>query len=100
MLEFRVDCLPTVPITRPLHEWERKPNGCRKSHIGMGAHLIKAIEMVLHAFYGNILPILDALCFQYLRECSFTLFCHQPVLCQVEFVSATGMVRVEPFIHT
>jgi hypothetical protein len=47
------------------------------------AHLVQAVEMILHAFDGNILAILDALRFEHLTEGALALFGNQAVLCRV-----------------
>ena len=37
------------------------------------AHLLNAVELVLHAFYGRVAPCLDALRLEHLRERAFAL---------------------------
>jgi hypothetical protein len=60
------------------------PNtGCTAAdtqHVLLFTHLIKAVEMVLHALDGNVLAILDALCLQHLAECALALLGNEPVL--------------------
>ena len=39
-------------------------------------YLIDGVKVALHAFYGDVPPRLDALCFQHLREGTFSYFAY------------------------
>lgn len=55
------------------------------------SYLIQAVEVVLHAFDGNVLAILDALGFQHLAESAPTLLGNKPILClQQQFMLMLG----------
>ena len=43
-------------------------------------HLVERIEMVFHAFYGDVFPVFDALRLEHLREGAFALFRDEAVL--------------------
>jgi hypothetical protein len=44
------------------------------------AHLIQAVEMVLHTFDRHVFPVLNALGFEHLREGPFTFLRYQAIL--------------------
>ena len=46
---------------------------------GGKANLLERVKVVLHAFDGNILAILDALRFEHLGECTLAFLSDQPV---------------------
>ena len=47
---------------------------------GSATDLFDAIKLVLHAFYGGVLAVLDALCFEDLRKCPLPLSGYQAIL--------------------
>ena len=53
--------------------WRKPPKRLDFSQI---IHLIQAIELVLHALYGHVFPVLDTLRLEHLREGALTLLRH------------------------